>query len=236
METKFSVTKEERKALVAALGELTGREKKYLGAPTFAFAVGDYVVERDGRLLCGSEMADALPGLLNALAARGFVREEPDVSANEPEPDGDSELLGIELPDEGFTAAAFDNLVKLVNGKAPLIRASLGEQADEGAEELPISREDGKIRFPWFRLDMAQEERAAWLRFIAALCETAKKQKRVVPRDAESGLSEREAFRCFLLRLGFIGGEYKEARKLLLAPMSGNGKKAPAQESEAVQV
>jgi hypothetical protein len=229
MEVKFRVTKGERKALVMALGELVDKKPQYLGAPTFAFAVGDYVVERDGTLLCSDEMADALPGLLDALAARGFICEEPEVSTDASEPAGDCDLLGIELPDEGFDDAAFHNLVKLANSKAPLIRKSLGWRLAEGVEELPISREDGKIRFPWFRLDMAQDEIAAWLRFTVALCETAKKQKRVVPRDTESGLSEREAFRCFLLRLGFIGGEYKEARRVLLARLSGeNARKTAA--------
>ena len=30
------------------------------------------------------------------------------------------------------------------------------------------------------------------------------------------------AFRCFLLRLGFIGDEYKAVRKILLANLSGS--------------
>lgn len=35
--------------------------------------------------------------------------------------------------------------------------------------------------------------------------------------------NEKYAFRCFLLRLGFIGEEYKEARKILLKNLTGNG-------------
>ena len=34
--------------------------------------------------------------------------------------------------------------------------------------------------------------------------------------------NEKYAFRCFLLRLGFIGSEYKKERKILLQNLSGN--------------
>ena len=35
--------------------------------------------------------------------------------------------------------------------------------------------------------------------------------------------NDKYAFRCFLLRLGFIGAEYKEERKILLRNLAGNG-------------
>ena len=35
-------------------------------------------------------------------------------------------------------------------------------------------------------------------------------------------MAEKYAFRCFLLRLGFIGNEYKAERKILLKNLSGN--------------
>ncbi|NCC69938.1 MAG: virulence protein, partial [Clostridia bacterium] len=34
--------------------------------------------------------------------------------------------------------------------------------------------------------------------------------------------NEKYAFRCFLLRLGFIGSEYKSERKILLANLTGS--------------
>ena len=35
--------------------------------------------------------------------------------------------------------------------------------------------------------------------------------------------NEKYAFRCFLLQLGFIGDEYKAARRVLLKNLTGNG-------------
>jgi hypothetical protein len=61
----------------------------------------------------------------------------------------------------------------------------------------------------------------------------AKTQHRV-SMSAKPVDNEKYAFRCFLLRLGFIGSEYKEERKVLLAPLFGNsaflcGKEADAE-------
>ena len=61
-----------------------------------------------------------------------------------------------------------------------------------------------------------------YTKFIAALCATAKEQKRVTAKE-KSVDNEKYAFRCFLLRLGFIGEDYKAERKILLRNLSGNG-------------
>lgn len=49
----------------------------------------------------------------------------------------------------------------------------------------------------------------------------AKDAKRVSSKPTETD-NDKYAFRCFLLRLGFIGNEYKTARKILLRNLTGN--------------
>ena len=49
----------------------------------------------------------------------------------------------------------------------------------------------------------------------------AKNQKRITAKPKENE-NEKYAFRCFLLRLGFIGDEYKTDRKVLLANLDGS--------------
>ena len=49
----------------------------------------------------------------------------------------------------------------------------------------------------------------------------AKTQKRVNSTE-KTVENEKYAFRCFLLRLGFIGSEYKNERKILLANLTGS--------------
>ena len=48
MNINFRVTGKERKALVEALSEITFSEAAYAGAPTFAYRVGDYTVDKNG--------------------------------------------------------------------------------------------------------------------------------------------------------------------------------------------
>lgn len=91
-----------------------------------------------------------------------------------------------------------------------------------GTNTLPIKRTEKNICFPWFLVSASGEEVDAYACFVHALCEMAKTQKRVTMK--ESALeSEKFAFRCFLLRLGFIGPEFALARKVLLSKLSGNG-------------
>ena len=49
----------------------------------------------------------------------------------------------------------------------------------------------------------------------------AKEAKRVLAKETEVE-SEKYAFRCFLLRLGFIGNDSKSERKILLRNLSGH--------------
>ncbi|MDD7450824.1 MAG: hypothetical protein PUK76_07235 [Treponema sp.] len=59
------------------------------------------------------------------------------------------------------------------------------------------------------------------MHFITALCEMSINQKRINATEKDVD-NEKYAFRCFLLRLGFIGEEYKAERKILLKNLSGS--------------
>ena len=111
--------------------------------------------------------------------------------------------------------ASLDNLRKLVDSKATLIKKALAVEA------LPIEVNDDRVSFPWFSEMPESEDTQAYMALITALCEMAKNQKRVTATD-KAPANEKYAFRCFLLRLGFIGDEYKTARKILLRNLTGN--------------
>ena len=238
MEIRFEKSGAERKALVAAVSEITGEKSEYLGAPGFAYGVGGYVISKDGAVDIGTVGSEGISSLLAALEARGFIPAEASepctvTQENPPAPEtGEAEsetapiAMCIELLAEGLTDAnAFDNLKKLAAGKAALIRKALGNDLADAAEALPITLADGKVCFPWFRFGMDADSIAAWSTFVAMLCETAKKQKRVILKEKPlaEGDSEKFAMRVFLLKLGFIGDEYKDARKIILSGLSGDG-------------
>jgi hypothetical protein len=234
LEIKFNREKEERKALVRAIGEILGVEPVYQRAPSLAYAVGNYTIDRYGTLVFDERVnAEDVQRLLVELSARGFVGEDADflaslahesseVATAESFSVGDSNVpdrLVIAVPIEGFTSTALDNLQRLVSGKAALIMKAFGVDA------LPIEREEDMLCFPWFALTATGTESDAYSRFVHALCDLAKKQKRVTLKEkpADEGGSDKFAFRCFLLRLGFIGKEYAPARKVLLSKLSGSG-------------
>lgn len=118
------------------------------------------------------------------------------------------------MPRTLLTDAAIENLQKLVDSKAGLIKKALG------ADSPPIEVTDEKIAFPWFTEADADSVKA-YTHLVSALCDMAKNAKRVTAKEKEVD-SEKYAFRCFLLRLGFTGAEYKTERKILLKNLSGS--------------
>lgn len=105
------------------------------------------------------------------------------------------------------------NLDRIIDGKGTLIKKAIG------ADSLEYEIKEDRIRFPWFSM---AEENKAYIIFISKLAEQARTTKRVTLKDKPVD-NEKYAFRCFLIRLGFIGEEYKEARKILLKNLTGNG-------------
>ena len=108
-----------------------------------------------------------------------------------------------------------ENLKKIVASKATLLKQALE------TDDLSIVELDGKITFPWFTLHGIDGEADAYNRLIIAICKMAKTQKRVtaVEKPIENA---KFTMRLFLIRLGFIGNEYKTARKILLRNLTGN--------------
>lgn len=123
--------------------------------------------------------------------------------------------LTIEISLAYMTDEGLENLEKMIASKAELIKKALD------VEDLHIECTETTLKFPWFKFPAESSEVAAYSRFIGALCAAAKRQKRVTAKEKETA-NEKYAFRCFLLRLGFIGDEYKEVRKTLLKNLSGS--------------
>ena len=71
IEAAYNVTGVRRKELVAAVGDFIGAKPEYLKAPTYAFAVGSYNIDKEGTLT-GPEN----PALLENLKEQGFIIAE----------------------------------------------------------------------------------------------------------------------------------------------------------------
>ena len=77
MTINFNVTGAERKHLAQALGEMLYCEPVYAGAPTFAYQVGDYTVDKKGEVSYPDTIApDATALIVARLREQGFNPED----------------------------------------------------------------------------------------------------------------------------------------------------------------
>ena len=229
MKANYNVTGSDRKQLVGIIGNTVGMKAVYKGMPSMAYAISNITVEKDGTMVWDERTdAETIEKVMAALDAAGFTAEaeeapeetmpEPAIETADVEvtaPAAETDGLTVSMPKDGFTEASILNLRRLVESKATLIRKALG------ADRITIDTDGDKVSFPWWDRLPEPEETQAYMSFIAELCRMAKEAKRVTAteKDAES---EKYAFRCFLLRLGFIGSECKEQRKILMRRLSGS--------------
>ena len=200
---------ENRKALVQAISKFTGAKAKYLGMPSAAYHIDYFTVTKEG-ILEFDDRADSeeIENLIEHLAGAGFLAETMQKETETEETTG----LTISMP---LDKVAVGNLTRLLDAKGSLIRKALG------ITDTRIEISEDKVSFPWFETIPSPEELDAYTKFIAALCEMSVKAKRVTAKEKEVD-NDKYAFRCFLLRLGFIGAEFKAERKILLQNLTGS--------------
>lgn len=214
MKINYNVTGNERKQLVKLISEITEVHSKYLGVPSCAYQVGPYHIGKDGELTFDTEVdQDDINALMKKLQDAGFEAEvdEPAPAEAETEETG----LIIQIPKDSLSDEDLEKLAKLLEAKGNLIKKALN------VDTLPIESDEERISFPWFSKLPNPDEIKAYSQFITKLCEMAKIQKRITVKEKEVD-NEKYAFRCFLLRLGFIGEEFKTHRKILLQNLSGS--------------
>lgn len=208
MKIDFNLKGAERKELVKAISRITGIKAEYQGMPTTNFVIGDFTVTAEGALVYDDKI-DA-GELLNELAEAGFEGTADKSEGKElkvPEPN----ILTIEMPADKVNT---ENLQKLLDAKGALICKALG------IDSLAFEIHEDRVSFPWF-VDPAPDHALAYTQFIAAICKMSTEQKRITAKVREVN-NEKYAFRCFLLRLGFIGEEFKQSRKILLSNLDGS--------------
>ena len=95
MVIKYNVTGAERKRLVAALSNLMGVKAKYLGMPSMAYEVSDFIIDKNGNLeLSDKANRTEIERVARHLASEGFIAEE-EISATEGRQTADSEEFGL---------------------------------------------------------------------------------------------------------------------------------------------
>ena len=102
--------------------------------------------------------------------------------------------LTISMPRDFFTEQSMNNLLQLIANKETLLKHALN------TESLAVNECEETVEFPWFTVEKDGDGDAY----------------------ANTSDNEKYAFRCFLLRLGMIGEEYKPLRRVLLRRLTGS--------------
>nr|DAG75151.1 MAG TPA: Putative amidoligase enzyme [Caudoviricetes sp.] len=238
---------EDRKVLVRRLEELLGTKAVYLGMPSAAYKIGDYIVTRTGALEVEEEKAG--DEILNTLCKENLLLGDPEEETKTEEREEEKPFsVTITLPMEGHTGQTLRNLVNLLSQRADLINKatgaffSAGEELTEALqkEEKDIPRErfleildehkdaltglvftNEEIRFTGFADTDAKESLCAEMQLASFMNKQALSQKRIQPKAVRKE-NEKYFFRIWLIRMGMKGNAYKETRKLLLQNLSGN--------------
>jgi len=222
MIAKFKIDKEEKKRLIAFIEEFQGTKAKYNKVPECSYDIGPYTLDRTAALIWSEHVNAEL--MLERIAQAGFEFEVTQVdkpkrvkrelimppAPNDPVIEG----ITISLPREIFNDEALDNLSRIIASKGALMKRAFE------CDDLGIIIDDEKITFPWFKFGSSRAVQA-YTEFVEKIGDMAINQKRITAKEKEI-INEKYEFRCFLLRLGFIGEEYKETRKVLLSNLSGS--------------
>ena len=211
-EIRFTLESKQRPKLAQEIGNLLGTAPHYKRVPSCAYDIVGYRLDKEGVLYIPEGVEEeTVEDLILQLRECGF-QDDAEVTEEVPVQQG---KLTIAIPKESLTDTALENLQKIIANKQTLFQRAFRTDSTE----IEITEE--KISFLWFPYTADSDEIAAYTQFISRLCDMARDAKRVSSKPTETD-NDKYAFRCFLLRLGFIGKEYKIARKILLRNLTGN--------------
>ena len=199
----------DRKETVKLLEAHTGKTAVYLKAPTYAYRIGDYIVDRDGNV----------------------TKEQTTVE--------------VTIPRTHITAEGLKNLIYMIAAKGELISKATGGEFKvdrELIEDLAVAqiyevesimrvveRSTGELKGLKIESDHLtftgfpqNENTQAYIHLASLMVQTAEGHKRISAKPAATD-NEKFTFRVFLISLGMKGDTYKEARKVLLKNLDGNG-------------
>ena len=211
-EIRFTLESKQRPKLAQEIGRILGTVPHYERVPSCAYDIAGYRLDKEGVLHIPEGVAvEMVEHLIRQLRECGF---QDDAEFTEEVP-MQQDMLTIAVPKEILTDTALENLQKIIANKQILFQHAFRTDSTE------IEITDEKINFTWFPYIVDGDDIAAYTQFISRLCDMARDAKRVSSKPTETD-NDKYAFRCFLLRLGFIRKEYKTARKILLRNLTEN--------------
>lgn len=220
----------DRKKLAKFLSQYTGNEIHYLGPPSFAYAVGDYLINRAGEITSESEEGET--ELRTQLEAGGFLdREITELAVSVPLLNMDVEAmrrLVFMLHSKqyllnqavGFPCLAIsDGLVAALEATLPAdMSAFLALCREHESQGLVFDEETVTITFA--STGDADRDKA-FTHLVPIMVQKAKEAKRISPKELKPE-NEKYYFRTWLIQLGLGGAEAKAYRHSLMVGLKGH--------------
>ena len=206
MKIEYNLTGNDRRELVQNISEIIGQTARYLYMPSCAYSIGDfYTVTREGDLDINDNADEKeVQHLLEELDGRGYSRSI-DEFANR---------LTIQMPIDSLSERTLNRVRRIIENKGELFKSAFK------TDSLEIQVTEKTVDFPWFTAEQ-DGDADAYCTFISMLCEFAQNRNRINNKPDTSD-NEKYAFRCFLIRIGMIGTDFKAARKVLLRNLTGS--------------
>lgn len=113
-----------------------------------------------------------------------------------------------------------NNLDNLYKSKGALLQKALGREFRRLAEVALLDRQ-GMISMPLFPGSLDENEVRSYVQLSQCIADFTAKSKRIQHKENDSP-NEKFRLRTWLVRIGFVGEEFKYARKLLTENLSGN--------------
>ena len=173
------------------------------------------------------ETDEDLPTEMPTQTDRAAVTEVEEVSeesettadtATQPDTEGNAESVdrfSISMRRDFFDEALFAKLDRLIESKSDLFKMAFK------TDDLTYEVTEDRVTFAWFPWAKIADEGIAYSTFIDLLTKHIKEQKRVNASKTQTD-NPKFAMRVFLIRLGMVGAEFKETRKILLRYLDGS--------------
>ncbi|MCM1007930.1 MAG: virulence protein [Ruminococcus flavefaciens] len=203
MNIKFNLTGEDRKKLVKAISEITGIPAEYQYMPTCSYIIGNCTVTKDGTLIISDDTDEKeVQNLLSKLEQMGYSAAS------------DNSKLTVQMPRDSLDERTLNRVRRILENKGELFKTAFK------TDSVEFQVTEKTVDFPWFTVEQ-DGDAEAYSTFISMLCEFARNQKRINYKPDTSD-NPKYSFRCFLIRLGMVGTEFKATRKVLLRNLSGS--------------
>ena len=123
--------------------------------------------------------------------------------------------FSISMSRDFFDERTLNKLDRTIENKGELFKMAFK------INDLSYKVTDDQVTFDWFPFIGEEGEGLAYSSFIDLLTKSLKEQKRVNASKAQTE-NPKFAMRVYLIKLGMVGDEYKQTRKILLRNLEGS--------------